>query len=391
MRYALGLSAVEIGKATGLSVPGVRSRLARGLERRGRILGMTEQTNDPMDVYGRRLGPELRALADRAIQPFDPVDIAHAVAVGRTRRAASFGADWFRGVRPLIWVILILVAALLLALWAVVLSRPPAPAPFVPGSIAFARDGDLYVASPDGSQPVKMADGEPGSSEISNFAFSPDRLYLAFTQMNDPATGTEALYIASADGTVRSMYSGGGPSGSEPGVGLTFGWAPDSRRLAVYPGKNSERDRDHRDRRQAGRGPMAAERRVHDHDRQTTFRLVGLVPGLDLDCDRGPLGRRRLQLRGGKRRIFDLLHPSRDGWLRSSGCFGRYVWLPCVGARFACRHRPLVEPVNRDPAVGRVGAAVGHVQCRRAPPGRTRPCLVSRWHAAAGRYQHGFF
>src|SRR3954451_4053334 len=39
MRYALGLSAVEIGKATGLSVPGVRSRLARGLERLRKDLG----------------------------------------------------------------------------------------------------------------------------------------------------------------------------------------------------------------------------------------------------------------------------------------------------------------------------------------------------------------
>jgi len=39
MRYALGLSALEIGQATGLSVPGVRSRLARALERLRKDLG----------------------------------------------------------------------------------------------------------------------------------------------------------------------------------------------------------------------------------------------------------------------------------------------------------------------------------------------------------------
>jgi RNA polymerase sigma-70 factor, ECF subfamily len=33
MRYALGLSSTEIGRVTGLSAPGVRSRLARALER----------------------------------------------------------------------------------------------------------------------------------------------------------------------------------------------------------------------------------------------------------------------------------------------------------------------------------------------------------------------
>jgi len=39
MRYALGLSSAEIGRATGLSAPGVRSRLARALERLRKELG----------------------------------------------------------------------------------------------------------------------------------------------------------------------------------------------------------------------------------------------------------------------------------------------------------------------------------------------------------------
>jgi RNA polymerase sigma factor (sigma-70 family) len=39
MRYALGLSSAEIGRATGRSAPGVRSRLARALERLRKELG----------------------------------------------------------------------------------------------------------------------------------------------------------------------------------------------------------------------------------------------------------------------------------------------------------------------------------------------------------------
>lgn len=39
MHYALGFSAAEIGRATGLSVPGVRSRLARALQRLREDLG----------------------------------------------------------------------------------------------------------------------------------------------------------------------------------------------------------------------------------------------------------------------------------------------------------------------------------------------------------------
>jgi RNA polymerase sigma-70 factor (ECF subfamily) len=39
MRYALGLSSSEIARATGLSAPGVRSRLARSLERLRKELG----------------------------------------------------------------------------------------------------------------------------------------------------------------------------------------------------------------------------------------------------------------------------------------------------------------------------------------------------------------
>ena len=39
MRYALGMSSSEIGQATGLSAPGVRSRLARALDRLRKELG----------------------------------------------------------------------------------------------------------------------------------------------------------------------------------------------------------------------------------------------------------------------------------------------------------------------------------------------------------------
>src|SRR3954469_14963509 len=171
---------------------------------------MTEQQTDPMDDYGRRLGAELRALGDRAVRPYDPYAIAHSVAVGRASpgRWSAIGAA-LRGVRPMALAILVLASALLLALWVGSREQPPPAVPFTLGSIAFARDGDLYVAEPDGSQPNRLPDGQLDSTEVSKFAFSPDRRYLAFAQISNPLTGAETLRIVSPGGTTVGTYTGG--------------------------------------------------------------------------------------------------------------------------------------------------------------------------------------
>jgi len=200
---------------------------------------MTDLLND---AYGLRIGRELREMADRAIQPYDPAAIAHSVAVGsraRGGRRIDFGLGWLRGQRPLVLAFVILTTLLLLALGASVAQRPSAPLTFAPGSIAFERDGDLYIAGPDGGNENKVGDAIEGTG-ISKFAFSPDRQYLAFVRTIDPVTSAETLGIASADGTILDIYTYDG-SGSEPtAFGLTFGWAPDSRRLAVNPGASAE-------------------------------------------------------------------------------------------------------------------------------------------------------
>ena len=68
------------------------------------------------------------------------------------------------------------------------------------------------------------------------FAFSPDRRYLAFGKGNAPDAG-ETLDILSADGATTGIFSWGGHPPGTPFVGgLKFAWAPDSSRLAVYPG-----------------------------------------------------------------------------------------------------------------------------------------------------------
>jgi len=192
---------------------------------------MNEQLTGPTDAYGMRIGRELRSLSDRVIKPYDPVVIARSAAVGRHSRPGSlidltFG--WLRGVRPLVLAVVVLLLALLAAVWVGVNQRPVTTL-FTQGSLAFSRDGDLYVAAPDGLAITRVADGQPTSNQITKFAFSPDRRYLAFVRISDAGTGAETLGLVTPDGSTRDLYTG-------RGAGLTFGWAPDGTRLAVYPG-----------------------------------------------------------------------------------------------------------------------------------------------------------
>src|SRR5436190_11261312 len=61
----------------------------------------------------------------------------------------------------------------------------PRPAPAVSGALAYALDGDIYVADPDGSNAVKIADGRPDCAGHSEYwaegsMWSPDGRYLAY-------------------------------------------------------------------------------------------------------------------------------------------------------------------------------------------------------------------
>ena len=63
----------------------------------------------------------------------------------------------------------------------------PTPAPAASGSLAYALDGDIYVADPDGSNAARIADGRPaedcaviGEYWAEGPTWSPDGRYLAY-------------------------------------------------------------------------------------------------------------------------------------------------------------------------------------------------------------------
>jgi Tol biopolymer transport system component len=217
---------------------------------------MTEHDTGSMDDYGRRIGREMYALGTRALRPFDAAGIAHQVAVGHRAAARPFALGGTIRRRWLL-VMVVLAATMMLALWAVVGQQPSSPLTFAPGSIAFTRGGDLYVASADGSEQVLIATGQPGNDgQISGFAFAPDRRSIAIAdqhpQVRIVAPDGTALGSRGLSGGDTSAWSSWGPGGTELVVasgdetrlvvigtdgrdrrsialpdGFSWGWAPD--------------------------------------------------------------------------------------------------------------------------------------------------------------------
>jgi Tol biopolymer transport system component len=188
---------------------------------------MTEHETGPMDDYGRRIGREMYALGTRALRPFDAAGIAHRVATGHRRAAHPFALGRIATRRPgrLLLVIVLLGMTLMLALWAVVGRQPSSPLRFAPGSIAFSRDGDLYVASADGSGEVQVAPGDVDGGQIHPFAFAPSRRALAYS--GDGPLGAE-LVLSAPDG--RTL---GSRAFDDPNTATWFSWAPEGDQLVI--------------------------------------------------------------------------------------------------------------------------------------------------------------
>lgn len=115
--------------------------------------------------------------------------------------------------------------------------RPePRPAPVASGSLAYALDGDIYVADADGSNPVRIADGRP-AEECGNVGgywaegsiWSPDGRYLAYRYSDCSGGAAEfrwgGVVISDAEGNVVTTF---------PADGWGIGWSPDSTRVAVW-------------------------------------------------------------------------------------------------------------------------------------------------------------
>jgi Tol biopolymer transport system component len=102
--------------------------------------------------------------------------------------------------------------------------QPSPPSPGRLGSLAYGVDGDIYVADSDGSNPVRIADGEYwGEGPI----WSPDGRYLAYrhTNCDGPEDACRHVVISDSQGNVIAEF---------PGAGWEISWSPDSTRVAVW-------------------------------------------------------------------------------------------------------------------------------------------------------------
>ena len=113
------------------------------------------------------------------------------------------------------------------------------PRPAAAGTLAYIVHGDVYVADPDGSNALKIADGRGGDcGSTDGFSFwaegsmwSPDGRYIAYRGVDcsakKPGIGKNwgEVVISDAAGNVHATF---------PADGWDIGWSPDSTRVAVW-------------------------------------------------------------------------------------------------------------------------------------------------------------
>jgi WD40 repeat protein len=114
----------------------------------------------------------------------------------------------------------------------------PRPVPAAAGTLAYELDGDIYVADPDGSNAVKIADGVSDGEDCEGSSgerygaegpmWSPDGRYLAYRAVDcsDPTSWGSGV-ITDSEGNVVARF---------PRQGWEIAWSPDSTRVAVWEG-----------------------------------------------------------------------------------------------------------------------------------------------------------
>ncbi len=97
------------------------------------------------------------------------------------------------------------------------------------GQLAYALDGDIFLADRDGAQPVRIADGAPNGTDLCGSfwaegpMWSPDGRHLAYR--GDRTDCQESVVIADPDGRTVASF---------PSEGWLVSWSPDSTRVAVW-------------------------------------------------------------------------------------------------------------------------------------------------------------
>jgi Tol biopolymer transport system component len=228
---------------------------------------MTEHETDGMDDYGRRLGPELHGLSERAIQPFDAVSVAYQVAVAHPRasRPFPFGRAWPLARPGPVLTVVLATAVLLAALAGFALlagGDVPRPAP-VTGRIVFAhavydptrrerpRDLAFFSVSSDGGSPTRLVDvpesvPSPARRSLAGCVrpcpsglvgpaarWSPDASRIAFRLFNEEA----GIWLMNRDGSdLHRLVDLPLDHGPRTPFLEAIDWAPDGTRIAyTYP------------------------------------------------------------------------------------------------------------------------------------------------------------
>jgi Tol biopolymer transport system component len=110
----------------------------------------------------------------------------------------------------------------------------PTSIPRNPGALAYGVNGDIFVADPDGSNAVRIANGRPpnechGLGEYwgEGPIWSPDGRYLAYrhTDCDGPRNAWWDVVISDRKGNVVTSF---------PGEGWLISWSPDSTRVAGW-------------------------------------------------------------------------------------------------------------------------------------------------------------